>query len=277
MKLYLDTANLDQIKAAVSWGIVDGVTTNPSLIKQAAKSLRSGEREMDMESYINNILAIAGRTRPVSLEVAGLTADDMIKQGMILYETFNQVAGNAVIKIPVCTVDSKGVGKPFDGILAIRHLTEERIPVNATLVFTPEQALLAAKAGADYVSPFAGRIDDRIRKNAGMTFGKTDYFPMEGILDPKNPETIVGDQGLLSGVDLVDQIVAIFNEHDIEAEVIAASIRNSIQAREVAVVGAHIATISYDVLHAMIAHPGSADGIDSFTADLVDEYTALFT
>ena len=277
MKLFLDTANLDHIKDAVSWGIIDGVTTNPSLIKQTAASLRATPDEMDMESYIKNILAIAGRTRPVSLEVAALSSEEMIEQGMHLYETFNQVTGNVVIKIPVCTVNGLGEGGLFDGLKAIRRLGEERIPVNATLVFTPEQALLAAKAGAEYVSPFAGRVDDRIRRMAGMEFDKTDYFPLDGIMIGDEPGMIVEDHGLISGIDLVSQIAAIFDQYKLETEIIAASIRNPQQVREVAHTGAHIATMPFGVLLDMVRHPGSADGIDAFTGDLVDEYLALFS
>ena len=287
MKIFLDSANLDHIKEAASWGIIDGVTTNPTLIKKAVVdrtilfqkmvSTRDTDAGMDMESYIKNILAVVGRMCPVSLEVAGLSADIMVEQGMMLYEKFNQVAGNVVIKIPVCTVNTMGEGNPFDGLLAIKRLEEEKIPINATLVFTPEQALLAAKADAHYVSPFAGRVDDRIRRLAGMEFEKSKYFPKEGITDVSAPEEVIKDHGLASGVELVAGIVNIFYEHEIECEVIAASIRNPIQVREVAEVGAHITTMPFEVLKSMILHPGSAAGIDAFTNDLVDEYLDLFT
>jgi transaldolase len=277
MKIFLDSANLEHIREAVSWGVVDGVTTNPTLIKRAVTVMRGTPDEMDMESYIKNILAAAGRMNPVSLEVAGLSADEMEEQGMLLYEKFNQVAGNVVIKIPVCTVNSSGGGDPFAGLMAIKELSEERIPINATLVFTPEQALLAAKAGADYVSPFAGRVDDRIRRSVDMGFDKRDYFPRDGIPNPSVPDEMATDTGLVSGVDLVSQTVGMFMEYDIECEVIAASIRNPIQVREVAVAGSHIVTMPYDVLSEMVRHPGSTDGIDAFTNDLVDEYLDLFT
>jgi len=277
MKIFLDTANLDHIKEAVSWGIIDGVTTNPSLIKRAVVANRDSADEMDMESYIKNILAVVGRMCPVSLEVAGLEADVMVQQGLLLYEKFNQVAGNVVIKIPVCTVNTMGEGNPFDGLLAIKRLSEEKVPINATLVFTPEQALLAAKAGADYVSPFAGRVDDRIMRLAGMEFEKSKYFPKEGIPDISSPENVVKDHGLVSGVDLVGEIVDVFIQYEIECEVIAASIRNSIQVREIAAFGADIVTMPFEVLKSMVLHPGSAEGIDAFTNDLVDEYLDLFS
>ena len=276
MKIFLDTANLEHIREAVSWNIIDGVTTNPSLIKKAVEVMNASSNDMDIETYINNILASVGRMCPVSLEVAGLTADEMVEQGIMLYEKFNPVAGNVVIKIPVSTVNSNGEGKPFDGLLAINRLDDEKIPINATLVFTPEQALLAAKAGADYVRPFAGRVDDRIRRNAGMEFDKTAYFPQEGIPHDSAPGKPMTDHGLASGVELVEKIVDIFEIYELECEVIAASIRNPIQVSEVAAVGVDIVTMPYNVLRSMILHPGSADGIDAFTSDLVPEYLELF-
>ncbi|MFC1607805.1 transaldolase family protein [Candidatus Latescibacterota bacterium] len=276
MKLFLDTAALQEIKEAVSWGIIDGVTTNPSLIKKAVESLRETGEGGDIENYIKKILATAGRMCPVSLEVAGLTVDEMVTQGKILYEKFDTVAGNVVIKIPVCTINSAGEGNAFDGIQAIRELSDERIPVNTTLIFTPEQALLAAKSGAEYVSPFVGRIDDSIRKLAEVSFNKTDYFPVEGITSVDS-DSFVTDHGLYSGVDLIERIAAIFSQHDYECEILAASIRNPIQVREVAEAGAHIATIPFSVLNDMVVNPGTTSGIDSFTNDLVDEYIALLS
>ena len=215
--------------------------------------------------------------RPVSLEVAGLTADEMVEQGKILYDKFDQVTGNVAIKIPVCTVNTSGEGDPFDGIMAINRLSDEKIPVNATLIFTPEQALLAAKAGADYVSPFAGRVDDRIRKKTGMKFEKTDYFPATGIFDESSTDSLITDHELNSGVDLVARIVEIFSIYEVECEVIAASIRNATQARECAEAGADIATVPFPVLESMVMHPGTRDGIDAFTNDLENDYTALFS
>jgi transaldolase len=277
MRLFLDTANLDEIKEAVSWNIIDGVTTNPSLIKKAILKLRESDIKVDIESYIKKILAAVGRMCPVSLEVPGLSADEMTEQGMLLYEKFDQVAGNVVIKIPVCTVNSEGEGQLFDGLVAIQSLSDEKIPVNATLIFTPEQALLAAKAGAEYVSPFTGRVDDRIRSKAGIYFDKTDYFPSTGLNESDESENILADQGLVSGVDLVTRIVDIFDQYEFECEIIAASIRNSIQVREVAEAGADIVSMPFDILKSMIRHPGTAAGIDGFTSDLMDEYIALFT
>jgi len=276
MKLFLDSADLEEIKEAVSWGIIDGITTNPSLIKKAAEKWGGGNGGVDMEGYIKQILAAVGRMCPVSLEVAGLNAEEMIEQGKLLFEKFDPVASNVVIKIPVCTVTTAGEGRPFDGIVAIKELADEKIPVNATLVFTPEQALLAAKAGADYVSPFAGRVDDRIRRSVGIKFEKPDYFPLNGITDDSTGE-VVTDHGLVSGVELVARIVEIFREYDIESEVIAASSRNAIQVREFASVGCDIATVPYGVFLSMVTHPGTRDGIDAFMNDLVDEYRGIFS
>jgi transaldolase len=277
MRLFLDTASLDEIKEAVSWNIVDGVTTNPSLIKKAVLSLRDADVRIDMESYIKKILAQVGRMCPVSLEVAGLTASEMTEQGTILYEKFNQVAGNVVIKIPVCTLRRNGEGRAFDGLTAVQALSDEKIPVDATLIFTPEQALLAAKAGAEYVSLFAGRVDDRIRTQAGVSFRKEEYFPADGMSGCSSPDEVLTDYGLVSGVDLVERTVSIFDQYEIECEVIAASIRNAIQAREMAEAGADIVTMPFDILKTMIEHPGTAAGIEAFTSDLVDEYLDLFT
>jgi transaldolase len=276
MRLFLDTAQLEEIKEAVSWNIVDGVTTNPSLIMQAILNLRKSESKLDIESYLKKIMAQVGRMCPVSLEVPGKAADEMIAQGMALYEKFNQVAGNVVIKVPVCTVASGGSGKPFDGIAAIQALADEKIPVDATLIFTPEQALLAAKAGAEYVSLFVGRVDDRIRNHASIPFSREDYFPARGMGGNLNPEEILADHGLVSGVDLVERTVEIFEQYETECEVIAASLRNAIQVREVAQAGADIASMPFAILKSMIMHPGTAAGIESFTADLVPEYLDLF-
>jgi transaldolase len=276
MRLFLDTANLEEIKEAVSWNVIDGVTTNPSLIKKAILALRQSDFKVDIESYIKKILAAVGRMCPVSLEVPGLTADSMIEQGLILYEKFNQVAGNVIIKIPVCTVNTAGEGRLFDGLVAIQSLSEEKVPVNATLIFSPEQALLAAKAGAEYVSPFVGRVDDRIREKAGVDFRKTDYFPAGG-MNLSADQNILTDNGLVSGIDLVARTADIFDQYEIECEIIAASIRNSIQVREVAEAGADIVTMPFDILKSMIGHPGTSSGIDGFTNDLMDEYISLFS
>jgi transaldolase len=276
MRLFLDTARLEEIKEAVSWNIIDGVTTNPSLIGQAILSLRHSESRPDIESYIKKILAQVGRMCPVSLEIPGVAADEMIAQGMALHEKFNQVAGNVVIKVPVCTVTPGGAGRPFDGLAAIQALADEKVPVNATLIFTPEQALLAAKAGAEYVSLFVGRVDDRIRAGASIAASREEYFPAGGMRCATDPECILADHGLVSGVNLVERTVEIFEQYEIECEVIASSLRNAIQVREVAEAGADIASMSFTILKSMILHPGTAEGIEGFARDLVPEYLDLF-
>ncbi|MBS3812641.1 transaldolase, partial [Candidatus Bipolaricaulota bacterium] len=156
MKIFIDTAELTEIKEAYSWGIVDGVTTNPSLIKKAVDA----RDRVNLEEYIEEILRTVDG--PVSLEVIGLTSDDMIEEGKYLYDKFNSVNDNVVIKIPINTSTEGGESENYAGLKAISELSSQGIPVNTTLIMKPEQALLAAKAGAHYVSPFAGRIDDYI-------------------------------------------------------------------------------------------------------------------
>ena len=256
MKIFIDTAKISEIKEAISWGIVDGVTTNPSLIRKAVESEAKG---MKLEDYIAEILRTAGPDRPVSLEVMGLKADDMIREAEILYDKFNGIANNVVIKIPVNTYASY-----YEGLKTIKRLSEEGIPVNCTLIMTPEQALLAAKAGARYVSPFAGRIDDYIRTTKlglkpGEDFQKGDYYPWDG----KDAD----DNGIRSGSDLVEKVVMILDNYDYETEVIASSIRNARQVREAAMIGAHIATIPFKVLEEMLLHPKTEEGVKKFSED----------
>jgi transaldolase len=193
----------------------------------------------------------------------------MIKQGKQLYKMFNPIADNVNIKIPVNPSFPNETGKDFDGIQAVKTLSKAGIPVNCTLIFTPEQALLAAKAGATYVSPFAGRIDDYIRANNKIPFKKTDYFPAEGW--EKNKE-ILEDNGIVSGIDLVAQIVDLFSIYNIKTEVIAASIRNTRQAREAALAGADIATLPYGVVLDLLVHYKTQEGMKKFTDDIVPEY-----
>ncbi|MEW6741388.1 MAG: transaldolase family protein [Planctomycetota bacterium] len=273
MKIFIDSADIDQIRQAYSWGIVDGVTTNPSLIK-AAKEKHGKQKPLSIRDYIKEILLAAGKD-PVSLEVIGPGEEAMYREALTLYETFNGSSDNVVIKIPVNPATSETPGGDFDGLKVIRRLAEQDIPVNVTLVMTPEQALLAAKAGARYVSPFAGRIDDDLRKRQGMTFGKGDYFQAEGLLD-QNGEPIVHDNGVVSGVDLVEQIVTIFATYGITTKVLAASLRNARQVRECAQAGADIGTIPFPVIEEMVRHHKTREGMKAFLADVVPEYAALF-
>ncbi len=271
MKIFIDSADVEEIQQAYRWGVVDGVTTNPSLLKKAVDRRVSEGTKLDMKGYVAQILETS-KGNPVSLEVTERSAEGMIAQGKKLYEMFNPIAGNVNIKIPVnptLTDDEEG---HFDGIKAIRALSSEDIPVNCTLVFTPEQALLAAKAGATYVSPFAGRIDDLLRKNAGMKFEKADYFAAEG---HEKDGKVLSDDGIVSGIDLVRQCVDVLDYYGFETEVLAASLRNPRQVREAALVGADISTLPFAVIQDMLKHTKTFEGMKNFMNDIVQEYADL--
>jgi transaldolase len=208
MQFFLDTANLDQIKEATSWGIIDGVTTNPSLVSK---------ENMKFEELIKEICrTVPG---PVSVESVSTMAKDIIEEARGLAS----LADNVVVKVPIC----------LEGLKAIKALASEGIDVNTTLIFSPSQALLAAKAGAKYVSPFVGRLDD-----------------------------ISHD-----GMDLVDQIVTIYNNYGIETEVIVASIRHPLHVVEAALMGADIATMPFSSLEKLIKHPLTDIGMEKFLND----------
>jgi len=299
MKIFLDTADLDEIKFACSLGVIDGVTTNPSLIKKAVEK-RGGS--ISMEDYIKEILkTVPG---PVSLEVISVKADKMIEEAKKLYKIFSPY-GEVAIKIPICP-SLDGESDIYDGLKAIVELSKSGIPVNVTLVMTPEQALLAAKAGAAYVSPFAGRIDDYIRDSLGMKrgadYGKADYYDFElmskiaseklgrllgskGDLsakdlyldkEVKSANSIDNDNGIHSGVELVAKILTIYRNYGYKTEVIAASMRNARQVREVAELGVHIATVPFYVLKEMLLHYKTIEGIKAFVADVVPQYKEIF-
>jgi len=300
MKIFLDTADVDEIGFAVSAGVIDGVTTNPSLIKQAVEK-RGGS--LNMEEYIEKILELT--PGPVSLEVISVSSEKMIEEARLLYSRFRK-HGEAVIKIPVCS-SLDGVNNVYDGLRTIKTLASEGIPVNATLVMSPEQAILAAKAGAQYVSPFAGRIDDYIRDRIGMKRGrdyqKSDYYDfnlmwkiesltIDKVLSSKNVTTPrdvyldqevrdavsrLNDNGIYSGVDLVRSIVTIFRNYGFKSQVIASSIRNARQVREMAEIGVDIATIPFYVLKDMLIHHKTIEGINDFVKDVVEPYRKIFT
>lgn len=252
--------------------MLDGVTTNPSLIKKAVEDEKKKGKTINMKEYIKEILVTA-KGLPVSLEVIGTNFKDMVEEGRKLFKIFNPVAGNVYIKIPVCPAFGEDRDNDFDGIKSIRELSSLKIPVNCTLIFTPEQALMAARAGAKFVSPFAGRIDDFIRSSSNIAFKKSDYFPSYGI---EKDNKILEDNGVLSGVDLVEQIVVIFKNYNIKkTEVLAASIRNPRQVREVAIAGADIATVPMDVLEKMVHHHKTAEGMKKFIEDVVHEYSDI--
>lgn len=208
MKIFLDTANLKQIKEAASWGIVDGVTTNPTLLSK---------EDQKFEELIKKICRVI--SGPVNVECVSTKSKDIIKEGRELAK----LADNIVLKIPICV----------EGLKAIKVLSGEGIQVNTTLIFSPTQALLAAKAGARYVSPFIGRLDDISHE----------------------------------GMDLVDKIIAIFNNYGLETEVIVASIRHPLHVVDAALVGADIATIPFVVLDKMVKHPLTDIGMEQFLKD----------
>lgn len=270
MKLFIDSAQLEELEKAYATGIVDGVTTNPSLIKAALDDMRKKKRKLDLTTYITEILTLAKGT-PVSLEVSSTDANAMIEEGQTLYAKFNPIANNVVIKIPINS-SITGKAKNLEGLRAIKSLSQARIPVNATLIFTPEQALLAAKAGATYVSPFIGRVDDYIRTQHGIGFEKEDYYPAEGhIASGKH----IQDNGIVSGIDLVTKCAQIMRYYGFKAQVLAASIRNTRQLREAALAGAHIATVPLSVLHTALIHPKTIEGVKKFEDDMPSEYTKL--
>ena len=208
MRFFLDTANLDEIREVAQWGLLDGVTTNPSLI---------AKEKQNIQAVIREICQIVDG--PVSAEVIGTTAPEMIAEGKELAA----LAENVVVKVPMT----------LEGLKAVRGLSENDIPTNVTLVFSANQALMAARAGAVFVSPFVGRLDD------------------------------ISEEG----IHLVKTITDIFAIHDIGTEVIAASIRHPMHVTQAALAGAHIATVPYKVLLSMFRHPLTDAGIERFLAD----------
>ena len=209
MKFFIDTANPGEIQKACEMGVIDGVTTNPTLISKENK---------DFESLIHEICRII-HGLPISLEVLSLKSEGMIEEARKL----TKIGENIVVKIPMS----------IEGLKAIKALVSEGIKTNTTLVFSSTQALLAAKAGTTYVSPFIGRLDDVSQK----------------------------------GMDLVEQIVTIFNNYGFESEVIVASIRHPIHVLEAALIGADVATIPYKVIEQLVQHPLTDIGIEKFLAD----------
>ncbi len=275
MKFFLDSAILSEIEEAYATGICDGITMNPSLVKKAVDELKAKGEKIDLENYIKKALKIAKGT-PVSLEVTEIgSAKEMAGQGKKLFKKFNPVAKNVYIKIPINPSFDSNPNKDFEGVIAIRELRKAKIPVNCTLIFTPEQALAAAKAGANFVSPFAGRIDDMLRKEHGMEFsgfGKEDYYQLNGHL---HDGKMLEDNGVVSGIDLVAQIVSIFRRYNIKSEVLAASLRNARQVREAAIVGADIATMPFSVFRELTQHRLTVEGMKKFTEDTPEEFGKL--
>ena len=224
-----------------------------------------------MSTYIKKILELC-KGIPVSLEVLGTTYEEMVAEGKLLYKKFNPVSKNVYVKIPVNPCMDLKCKNSSDGIKAIKELSKSKIPINCTLIFTPEQSLLAAKAGASFVSPFVGRVDDYLRSTAHLKFDKSDYYPKQGF---KKGKKILEDNGIVSGVDLIRETRIIFDNKKIKAELLAASIRNVRQFREVAEEGADIATVPYDVIKKLLTHFKTAEGMRNFTKDIVPEYAKL--
>ncbi len=297
MKIFVDTAKIDEIKEAESWGILDGVTTNPSLIK---KAVESESEDISLDDHIEEILrTVEG---PVSLEVGGISKEEMVSEAKILYEGFNDINNNVVVKIPINTATTENDDE-FAGVKAIKTLSEDDIPVNCTLVMSPNQALMAAKAGAAYVSPFLGRIDDHIRKKINLRRGedypKGTYYPEElarKIREQKIYEMIMSgrveemiykdhsimklfdwanDDGIFSGVDLVWSIKEIYDRYEFDTEIIAASIRTPRQVRLCAEMGVDIATLPFSVIEKMVIHFKTKEGMEGFTKDVIPEYRSI--
>ena len=246
MKIFIDTATLPEIREACSWGIVDGLTTNPSLIRRAVE----GRDGVDIEAHLEEICRIV--PGPVSLEVGRLESGEMVAEAVGLYDRFSPISNNVVIKIPANT--STGNEEPdFEGLKAIVELATRGIPVNATLVMTPEQALLCAKAGAKYVSPFMGRVDDHATSQAGT--GPSEHIS--------------------AGGRLISDIARIFRTYPSDCEIIAASVRHVAHVRDAALASADIATIPFPVLVEMTRHPKTSEGVRRFTEDLVPSYSKL--
>ena len=208
MKIFIDTANIGEIKEAVSLGVIDGVTTNPSLI---AKEKRPA---VDL---LKEICAVV--SGPVSAEVISLEAEGMVSEGRQL----SRIAKNIVVKIPLVR----------EWLKAVRTLAAEGIHTNVTLCFSPSQALLAAKAGATYISPFIGRLDDISQV----------------------------------GMELIRDIVTIYKNYDFKTQIIVASVRNPVHVVDASILGAHIATIPFGVITQLIKHPLTDIGIQRFLED----------
>ena len=208
MKLFLDSANLEEIREVAGWGVLDGVTTNPSLCSKES---------VTFEDNIRAICAVC--PGPISAECVSLRADEIVVEARGLA----RIAPNIAVKIPVC----------LEGLKATKTLAAEGVAVNMTLVFSASQALLAAKAGARFVSPFIGRLDDASE----------------------------------DGMALVEEIVTIFENYGLATEVIVASIRHPRHVIDAALIGAHIATVPYAVIEKLVHHPLTDIGVKKFLED----------
>jgi transaldolase len=208
MKFFIDTANINEIKEAAALGILDGVTTNPSLVAKEGK---------DFRTLLDEIIKIVDG--PISAEVISTDYDGILKEARDL----SSIHKNIVVKIPLIK----------EGLKAVKTLSEEDINVNVTLCFSPTQALLAAKAGATYISPFIGRLDDIST----------------------------------SGMDLISQVVQIYNNYNFETQVLVASVRHPMHVAEAALIGADVCTIPFGVINKLFNHPLTDIGLDKFLSD----------
>jgi len=303
MRLFVDSAKIDEIKKAFELGICDGVTTNPTLIKMALEEEKTKGKEINIESYISNICQVVGIGGSVSLEVISIEANKMIEEAIMLFNRFNHIANNVVIKIPVNTFIEGKNKKNFEGLKATKKLSMIGIPVNATLVMSPEQAFLAAKAGAKFVSPFMARIDNYIREKLKINYQDNDFYGSEiakriifnkidcllkkgnnnknideiyNNNDLQNLFNSISDCGVYDGIDLVKKIIEIFSKYDFKSEVLASSIRNKVQVREVLRLGVGAITVPYNILGDMITHSKTENGLKVFCSNVVSEYEELF-
>lgn len=208
MKLFIDTADVDQIREAATWGILDGVTTNPTHVSKTGRS--------PVELYREICSLVDG---PVSLEAVGLEADQIVAEGKQLAK----IGDNVVVKVPILR----------EGMKAVKRLTAEGIRTNVTVAFSPLQALVAAKAGATYISPFVGRLDS------------VAHF----------------------GMDLVRQIKQIYDNYEFETEIIVAAVRHPLHVLEAALAGAHVCTMWYEQLQQLYDHPLTEKGVEMFLED----------
>lgn len=208
MKFFLDTANLDEIKEAASWGVLDGITTNPSLVSKEGR---------DFKDLIRQICSIVDG--PVSAEVVGTTTEIMLEEA---YE-LAKIHRNVVVKVPLI----------IEGLKAVKILSQKKIKTNVTLCFSANQALLAAKAGATYISPFIGRLDDISQE----------------------------------GMDLIKDIKVIYDNYGFETQILTASVRHPIHVLEAAKAGSHVATLPFKVLEQLVKHPLTDIGLKKFLAD----------
>jgi len=265
-RIFADTAKIDEIKPLLDAGIINGVTTNPTLLKRAGASSWD-----EAKSMLTEILK-ACNPAPVSLELTQLTEDEMVAQAQELWK----LGPNGVIKVPIGgyqAVDKKL--DPHTGLKVLRKLWEKDIRTNATLVFNTTQAFWAANAGATYVSPFLGRVADYLYKHdqPERTPGNALYY----IEDHKNSD---GDQHVFNseyvasggarkdaGVRLIREVANVFANYDIHTEILAASVRNASQLTEIMVAGADILTVPAHILTDVANHPLSDEGMVSFNND----------